>query len=239
MTTPYKKPDKKPYDGGLLHDSHTRYAGLEWTVGENTVSADWRRAIRPSLDALAERVLVTGALRLGTFRLRSGAESDHYFDVKRVLLDPAGLSLASRCVVRVLCGLDRTGGRLDAVGGPELGAIPLVGATIVGFSTQGGESPRGFMVRKATKEYGTGQLIEGDVRPGESVAILEDVVTTGGSVLKAIDAVEAAGARCRVVIAVVDRGGDVGRRAIEGRGVEFAPLLNGDDILAMGRAKRV
>jgi orotate phosphoribosyltransferase len=89
----------------------------------------------------------------------------------------------------------------------------------------------GFVVRKEAKAHGTGQLIEGIFPAGEPVALVEDVVTSAGSVLKAIDAVEAAGSRVVRVVCVVDRAGG-GRQAIEARGIAFTPLFAVDELLA-------
>ena len=169
---------------------------------------------------LLARMRACGAVKTGgPFKLASGAESDHYFDVKRVLLDPSGLRNASELVARTLWYHYPD---VTAVGGPELGAVPLVGGVLmaahVWFAGLGRTLPTGFMVRKAPKGYGTGNRVEGEVRTGDTpahVAIVEDVTTSAGSVVSAIEAVSAAGGVCKVVFVVVNRGGDEARKRVE------------------------
>ena len=177
----------------------------------------------------------------GDFLLASGQRSKVFFDCKRATLDPEGIHLIGTLILEVLDDLARRDGRpIDAIGGPTIGADPIVGhvagrswerAASVGRAGAGTRGPgrahdtaspagaaaaaaprpiRAFLVRKEAKDHGTQRLIENDVPDGSRVAIVEDVVTTGGSTLQAIRNVEEAGLQVVVVISVVDReqGGD-------------------------------
>ncbi len=109
----------------------------------------------------------------------------------------------------------------------SIGADPITAAIITLAGVQG-KSLRGFMVRKESKGHGTNQFIEGPVKPGEEVVIVEDVVTTGGSSLLAIERSEAFGLKVSGVITIVDRM-EGGRQAFESRGYKFQSLLSIQD----------
>jgi orotate phosphoribosyltransferase len=153
----------------------------------------------------------------GDFLLASGQRSQVFFDCKRVTLDPEGLHLIAGMILDLIDDLARRDGRpIEAIGGPTIGADPVVGH-VAGLSweraTQGSGTRstaalrplRGFLVRKSTKDHGTGRLIENDIPKGSRVVIFEDVVTTGGSTLEAIARAEEAGLEVAAVVAVVDR----------------------------------
>ena len=165
----------------------------------------------------------TKALRFGNFTLASGQQSSYYLDGKQVTLDAAGAMLVAQGM------LEQLGNNLPtAVGGMSIGADPIVGA-IVTLAGVHGRDLKGFMVRKEPKGHGTEQFIEGPVRSGDDVAIVEDVVTTGGSSLLAIERAEAFGLRVKRVLAIVDRlqgGADAFLR----RGYRFDSLLTIDDL---------
>src|SRR3954447_18292436 len=129
------------------------------------------------------------ALKTGEFTLASGRTSHYYVDGRRVTLSAEGAALIGAGV------LDALADRVDvaAVGGLTLGADPIVGATLALAPARGRPDLRGFLVRKEAKGHGTGRLVEGPVEPGMSVAILDDVATTGGSSLQAAAAAEAMG----------------------------------------------
>lgn len=150
------------------------------------------------------------ALRTGEFTLASGRTSHYYVDGRKVTLSAEGASAIASGVLDVL---ERYPG-VTAVGGLTMGADPIVGATLGLAPSRGRSDLRGFLVRKATKVYGTGRLVEGPLESGQSVAILDDVATTGGSSLQAVDAVEAMGAKVACVIVVLDR--------LEGAAAAFA-----------------
>ena len=152
---------------------------------------------------IAELVpLITAkALRRGTFRLASGREASFYLDAKQVVLDARGSMLVGRAILDLL----RTHGPLPAaVGGMSIGADPVTSA-VVTMAGIGGFDLRGFMVRKEPKDHGTKRYIEGPVAPGEKVVIVEDVTTTGGSSLLAIDRAIEFGLVVERVVTVIDR----------------------------------
>ncbi len=165
------------------------------------------------------RLILQRALRFGQFTLASGKTSTYYLDGKQVTLDAEG----ARLIGEGLLDLLGEAGMPDAVGGMSIGADPITSA-VVTMSAVRGTPIRGFLVRKQPKGHGTNRFIEGPVQPGERVVIVEDVVTTGGSSLEAIERVEAFGLNVIRVAAVVDRM-EGGARAFEERGIPFSSLF--------------
>jgi len=132
--------------------------------------------------------------------LASGRESNFYFDMKPTMFHPEGAALLARLILARLSKLD-----VDLVGGLEMGAVPLI-ASVSAFSFEAGKPIPGFFVRKAVKDHGTKKRIDGvDSVAGKKVAILEDVTTTGGSAIQAVEEVRAAGAEVVLVLSMVDR----------------------------------
>ena len=163
------------------------------------------------------------ALKFGDFTLASGRKSTYYLDGKQVTLDAQGARLVAEGMLELL------GEPLPAaVGGMSIGADPIVGAIITMAGVQG-RPLKGFMVRKEPKGHGTQRYIEGPVQPGEAVAIVEDVVTTGGSSLTAIERAEEYGLKVVRVLAIVDRL-EGGAEAFAERGYPFASLLTIRDL---------
>jgi len=139
------------------------------------------------------------ALERGEFALASGQISSYYLDCRRVTLDSLGANLVAEGI------LDTLGDDLpDAIGGMAIGADPITAAVIT-LAGMRGQTLKGFIVRKEAKLHGTARAVEGPVQSGDHVVIVEDVVTTGGSSLKAIQHAEAFGLNVRRVIAIVDR----------------------------------
>jgi orotate phosphoribosyltransferase len=158
------------------------------------------------------------ALKIGKFILASGKEASFYLDCRQVTLDGHGARLVAEGI------LDLLGDRLpDAIGGMAIGADPITAAVIT-VASQRGNSLRGFIVRKEAKAHGRGRDVEGPVREGDEVVIVEDVVTTGGSSLKAIERAVACGLKVREVIAIVDRL-EGGRAAFEQQGYALRTLF--------------
>ncbi len=158
------------------------------------------------------------SLEFGDFTLASGKKAKFYLDCRRVTLDSLGANLVGEGI------LDLLGDELpDAVGGMAIGADPITAAVIT-LAHQRGKKLSGFIVRKESKEHGKGRMVEGPVAPGQSCVIVEDVVTTGGSSLKAIEHVEAFGMRVLGVIAIIDRL-EGGREAFAAAGHELRTLL--------------
>ncbi len=172
------------------------------------------------LDLLRQRALIRGR-----FKLASGEVSDHYFDCKRVTLDPDGAFYIAEVILDLLQAERIAAG---AIGGPTIGADPIATAVAVRSRERGHPLPA-FLVRGRTKDHGTGQLLENAPPPGTSVVMVEDVVTTGGSTLRAIQACEGAGLRVAAVVCVVDRE-QGGAAALSG--YRFLPLFRRSEVLA-------
>jgi orotate phosphoribosyltransferase len=174
------------------------------------------------LDLLAQR-----SARRGTFTLASGKQSDLYIDCRLTTMHPEGLSLIGPLGLHAIA---ERGWHPDAVGGLTLGADPVSYA--IAYASQLADLPtRAFTVRKEAKTHGTGKLIEGPFQSGDRVVVIEDVITTGGSAIKAVEAVRAAGGNVVGVLAVVDRE-EGGREAIEAIGVEVETLARAAEIVA-------
>jgi len=160
------------------------------------------------------------ALQFGEFRLASGKTASYYLDCRQVTLDPAGARLVAEGMLDLLAAE----GLPAAVGGMAIGADPIT-AAVVALSDLRGTPVRGFMVRKEAKGHGTARYVEGPVRPGDPVVVVEDVVTTGGSSLRAIERAEEFGLKVTRVLAIVDRM-EGGAEAFADRGYPFASLLS-------------
>uniref|UniRef100_A0A7V4G990 Orotate phosphoribosyltransferase n=1 Tax=Desulfobacca acetoxidans TaxID=60893 RepID=A0A7V4G990_9BACT len=141
------------------------------------------------------------------FLLASGRESPYYVDCRPVTHNAEGLALLGEILFNMVKDLG-----IQAVGGLTMGADPLAHATAL-VSWQQGRPLNAFSVRKVTKAYGTGGLVVGDVKPGDRIVVLEDVVTTGGSALKAVAAARDFGLEVVGVIILVDRQ-EGGREAV-------------------------
>jgi orotate phosphoribosyltransferase len=163
------------------------------------------------------------ALKFGDFTLASGKKATFYLDGKQVTLDSASARLVGEGM------LDLLGSKLPAaVGGMSIGADPITAAiiTIAGLKNI---PLLGFMVRKEAKGHGLARYLEGPVQPGQEAVIVEDVVTTGGSSLLAIERAEEFGLKIRGVLTIIDRL-EGGAEAFRGRGYEFASLLTIRDL---------
>ena len=170
---------------------------------------------------LAER-----SSKKGHFVLASGRESQFYIDARLTTMSPDGLAVIGRLGLSVL---QQSGWQVDAIGGLTLGADPI--AYAISYASAGSKRPmRAFTVRKEAKTHGTGKLIEGPFRTGDHVAIIEDVITTGGSALRAIDAVRTAGGTVSGVLATVDRE-EGGRAALESAGIQVIALATASEIM--------
>ncbi len=140
------------------------------------------------------------SLSFGDFVLASGERSNFYIDLRMTSLHPEGLDLSASLL------LERLDPGVEAIGGMGMGAYPIVSAMVLKSHLLSRPVP-GFLIRKEKKQHGKGKRIEGWFRKGLRVALVEDVVTTGGSVLKAAQEVKAAGGKVVQVLAVLDRGG--------------------------------
>ena len=175
------------------------------------------------LALLAER-----SARRGHFVLSSGRTSNLYIDARLTTMSPAGLPLIGRLALEAVT---REFGETDSVGGLTLGADPI--AYSIAYASAATARPiRAFTVRKETKAHGTGRLIEGPYQSGDRVVVIEDVITTGGSALKAVEALQAHGARLLGVLALVDRE-EGGRESIENAGLRVLALARASEILPL------
>jgi len=169
------------------------------------------------MDLVRER-----ALKFGDFTLASGKKSTYYLDGKQVTLSAEGLMQISYGLLALLQDVEFTG-----FGGMSIGADPIVGGVLVAAAAQN-RPLQGFMVRKEAKGHGTQRYVEGPIQPGDRVVIVDDVVTTGGSALEAVDRVEEFGCRVVHAVGIVDRL-QGGRAAFEARGIPFSALLTVQD----------
>ena len=176
---------------------------------------------RERLIALLKR----DALRTGTFTLASGRTSHYYVDGRTVTLSAEGAAEVGSGVLELMADLRGVG----AIGGLTMGADPIVGATLAVAGKGSRGDLLGFLVRKEAKGHGTGKLVEGPLKPGTDVVIVDDVATTGGSSLQAVAAVEAMGCRVARVIVVLDRL-EGAAAAFQSRGLDFRPMVTIRDL---------
>ncbi|MBI5838040.1 MAG: orotate phosphoribosyltransferase [Candidatus Eisenbacteria bacterium] len=170
-------------------------------------------------------ILLERSLLRGDFVLASGRRSSFYLDVRRTSLHPRGSWLISRLLLDAIRPTEAR-----ATGGLTLGADPLACA-LAALSSEWGHPLPAFLVRKKVKEHGTGARVEGGLEPGTPVALLEDVVTSGGSALEAAEAVRELGCPIVGVWAVVDRE-QGGREALVAAGLPLQALFTARELLA-------
>jgi orotate phosphoribosyltransferase len=152
------------------------------------------------------------AVSFGRFKLTSGKESTYYINSKKVLFNSEAVWLLGDVLWDMTMDMD-----VQAIGGLEMGAIPMATAAVLHHHMHG-RSLEGFFVRKHPREHGSKQRVEGLVQPGMRVVMVDDVFTQGTSVLQAIAEVEAVGAQVVAVICIVDR--------LEGARARLAPKYN-------------
>ena len=160
----------------------------------------------------------------GDFTLASGRKSTYYINGKMTSLYSRGLFIAARLLLDLLEDTD-----YDAFAGPTIGADPIIGA-LLALSAERGEEREGLLIRKESKEHGTKKLVEGNLQAGMKVIILEDTVTTGGSLLKAARAVEDGGGEIAGIFVMVDRE-EGARESIAGAGYSFTSLFRVSELL--------
>lgn len=151
-----------------------------------------------SRDRLKE-LFLSRALKFGDFTLASGKKSSYYINSKKVLFHAEAITLLGELLYEATKDLE-----FQAIGGLEVGAIPMSAAALTAFH-RAGRPMEGFFVRKQAKSHGSKELVEGQVNAGDKVVVIDDVLTTGGSVVQAIDAVEAVGATVLRVVCICDR----------------------------------
>jgi orotate phosphoribosyltransferase len=178
-------------------------------------------------------LLASLSAKRGDFVLASGRRSNLYVDCRLTAMHPEGQLLIGRAG---LAALRDCGWPVDSVGGLTLGADPIAyaiaHASALAHERGDGEMVRGFTVRKEAKQHGTGKLIEGPFSAGDNVVVVEDVITTGGSALKAVEAIRAAGGNVQGVLALVDRQ-EGGREALETAGLKVMSLVTAEQLLPL------
>jgi orotate phosphoribosyltransferase len=172
-------------------------------------------------------MLASRAARRGSFTLTSGRHANLYVDARLVTMSPDGLATIGALG---LASLRQAGWIADAVGGLTLGADP-VSYALAYASALAGTPLRAFTVRKEAKQHGTGKIIEGPFREGDRVVVVEDVITTGGSAIRAAEAVRAAGGIVLGVLTVVDRE-EGGRETLNAAGFPVIALARAAEIVA-------
>ena len=162
-----------------------------------------------------------GALQFGEFTLASGAKSSYYINIKKASTNPRVLYLMSQLMAEKM---QRENIRPDRIAGIVLGSIPLAAALSMATGIPY------VMVRKEQKDHGTKDLIEGDLNPGDKVLVVEDVITTAGSSVKAISTLRENGAVITDIMSVVDREGG-GKENLSKIGVSLASLVKGSELV--------
>jgi orotate phosphoribosyltransferase len=178
-----------------------------------------------------KELILKHALKRGDFILASGKRSSYYIDMREVTLHPEGIYLVGRIMFQMIEEKRRNGLAIEAVGGVTLGGDPIVSSTaVISYLEKKPLIP--FIIRKEPKSHGTGQWIEGmgNLRKDMIAVILEDVVTTGGSSLKAVKISREHGLDVKGVFAVVDRE-EGGRGEIEKEGIFFQPIFSIKELL--------
>ena len=168
---------------------------------------------------LLKSILLEKSVRTGTFTLASGKVSDLYVDCRMTALDPVGATLVGALGWKLV--------KEDILPRfPEVAAIGGMTSALEGAE----KKLQVFTVRKEPKDHGRGRRIEGNFQAGDTVVVVDDVITTGGSTLKAIDAIEAEGGRVAAALGLLDRE-EGGRQAIEERGIPVYPLYTRTSLL--------
>jgi orotate phosphoribosyltransferase len=181
-------------------------------------------------------LLACTSFRLGQFKLSSGGTSDYYIDCRTTTLHAEGGRLTGHAILELL---EANGIEAEAVGGLTMGADPIVSnvATASAWRAQsklGAPLLHGFLVRKAEKAHGTGRRIEGFCKEGARVVIVDDVCTTGGSTITALEAAREAGMTIAAVVCIVEREEANGRPNVEAaaQGAPFLRLFSAKDVRA-------
>ncbi|MCM8771776.1 MAG: orotate phosphoribosyltransferase [Candidatus Omnitrophica bacterium] len=165
-----------------------------------------------------KRIIIEKGIFFKEVILSSGKKSDFYIDCRIITLSGEGLYLVSKIIFEMIKDEN-----VDAIGGLTLGADPIVsGVSLISYLE--GKPIYGFIVRSQTKEHGMGKLIEGNIREGWKVAIVDDVATTGSSLIKAIEAVEKYRCIVKKVICIVDRE-EGAKEALEKKGYKLESIF--------------
>ena len=182
--------------------------------------------------AALKALLLEKSVRTGTFTLASGKQSDLYIDCRVTAMDPFGANLIGELgwhAVRSKIHSEHL--KIAAIGGMTLGADPIsLAIGMASATTNPDEALQVFTVRKEPKGHGRGKQIEGNFAEGQTVVVVDDVITTGGSTLKAVDVIEREGGKVAFALVLVDRE-EGGRQAIEARGIPVVALYSRSTLL--------
>lgn len=185
--------------------------------------------------ARLHRIIANRSFGRGEVTLASGRKSDFYFNLKPTMLNPEGAALLAELTFDAL-----KDGKYDYVGGLEMGAVPIAGA-IAQLSWINGHPIAAFFVRKKPKDYGAKAQIEGLTKDeslnGKRIVIVEDVTTTGGSALKAAEAIREAGGEVALVLTMVDRE-EGATETFKQAGLPFKSLFKASEFLNADKAAK-
>lgn len=202
----------------------SRYFAENWV-------AFFQTYVRMTEHAQLIQLLASRSARRGQFTLASGKQSTLYIDARLTTMSPEGLVVIGSLGLTAIRDTWMSRTAVDSVGGLTLGADPISYA--ISYTSALTDRPlRAFTVRKEAKTHGTGKLIEGPFLTGDRVVVIEDVITTGGSALKAIAAIQSAGGVVAGVLALVDRE-EGGREAIEATGLAVVSLTTAQELLPL------
>ena len=180
-----------------------------------------------------KKLILERALKVSdkpVFKLSSGKLSTYYIDLRTITLDPEGGYIIGNIIYEKIKNTEAT-----AIGGLTLGADPIAySPSLIAYLDKKRLKP--FVVRKEPKKYGTGKQIEGNIKEGEKVFIVDDVITTGGSALKAVKVAKENGLKVLGVIAIVDRE-EGGADNIKKEGLEFYPIFKISELLNSAKGK--
>ncbi len=172
---------------------------------------------------LLRNLVLEKGLKTGSFLLSSGKHSNYFFDLKPIILDPNSLLIIAKIIAKQVRDL-----KVDAIGGLETGAIPIAVATALEAFQSHDSSVKSFYVRKEVKNHGTDNLVEGPIQTNNRVLLVDDVTTTGSSLLSTAKEVDKFGAEIIKAIAIVDRE-EGAKDLLRENNVSFASILTTED----------
>lgn len=170
-------------------------------------------------ERLLERALELNALRYGEFTLTSGGKTSYYFDGRLLTTDGEGVAILSELFVDILMRRD-----IHRFGGPAVAAVPIIGGIALAAYEKGFDI-KGYFVRSEQKQYGMGKQIEGHLSPDERVAVWDDTINTGGSIIDAAEAVSALPAKVDLALCILDRKQGGGEK-LTGKGIPVFNILS-------------
>ncbi|MBW9220049.1 orotate phosphoribosyltransferase [Methanothermococcus sp. SCGC AD-155-N22] len=193
----------------------------EYNIGERLSDRE-EKDIKKLKEELIHALKNRGCIKFGDFILSSGKRSNYYIDIKRAITDPRILKTIAKMISNYID--EELKNENLKIGGIELGSVPI--ATAVSLETE----KELIIIRKKSKDYGTKSKIEGDLKEGDMVILVEDVTTTGGNVIKAVEEIRSMGGVVDRVFVVVDRGEEA-KDNLEKIGVKLIPLITVDELM--------